>query len=71
MAHAAHSNASTSAPRPNVAAARGCHECREWGTIVTPEGGHKLCPACQPNDSSSRASPLKAPASPPRFRRVR
>lgn len=47
MAHEAHPKASTTEPRVNIALARGCHECGEWGTRVTPQGRHELCPACQ------------------------
>ncbi|MCP3822213.1 hypothetical protein NLX86_30225 [Streptomyces sp. A3M-1-3] len=46
-AHEARPNAPTPALRANVALARGCHECGEWGTKVTPEGRDELCPACQ------------------------
>jgi hypothetical protein len=35
------------APRPNVGLARSCEECLGWGTVVTDEGRHELCPACQ------------------------
>lgn len=27
--------------------ARDCEACHEWGTVVTPEGRHELCPTCQ------------------------
>ncbi|WP_371501853.1 hypothetical protein OG871_33135 [Kitasatospora sp. NBC_00374] len=43
----AHPYAPARAPRANVVAARGCQECRAWGTVVTIEGRLELCPACQ------------------------
>ena len=35
------------APHPDMSLARGCAACHEWGTVVTPEGRHELCPTCQ------------------------
>lgn len=59
MAHGAHPNAPVPAPRAVITLARDCRECRAWGTVVTPEGHHELCPACQYPD---RTSPTAAPA---------
>lgn len=43
--------ADTGSQQPNPHAdpvrARGCEECREWGSVVNDEGGHELCPNCQ------------------------
>ncbi|MDX3234188.1 hypothetical protein PV392_00510 [Streptomyces sp. ME03-5709C] len=34
-------------PRANVDLARGCGTCFGWGTVVTDQGRHELCPDCQ------------------------
>ncbi|MEV5009870.1 hypothetical protein, partial [Streptomyces sp. NPDC055692] len=34
-------------PHADPVRARGCEECREWGSVVNDEGGHELCPNCQ------------------------
>ncbi|MET9879398.1 hypothetical protein ABZZ36_32945 [Actinacidiphila glaucinigra] len=34
-------------PRANVELARECRPCLGWGTVVTDEGRHELCPDCQ------------------------
>ncbi|MGP3982936.1 hypothetical protein [Streptomyces sp. KR80] len=47
MAHGAHPDAPTPAPRANIVLARDCHECRGWGTVITVQGRHELCPYCQ------------------------
>ncbi|WP_371501747.1 hypothetical protein OG871_32760 [Kitasatospora sp. NBC_00374] len=46
-AHGAHPFAPVPAPRANVTLARNCRECRSWGTVITEQGRHELCPACQ------------------------
>lgn len=46
MVHGA-DHASSTAPRADLARAAGCEVCRGWGTVVTDEGRHELCPACQ------------------------
>jgi hypothetical protein len=46
MAHAAHA-APRPLPRANPVLARGCEMCLGWGTVITDEGQHELCPACQ------------------------
>lgn len=57
MTHGAHPN--TPAPRANIDQARDCADCRSWGTVITPDGRHELCPACQLPDTeySSIAGP--------------
>jgi hypothetical protein len=35
------------APRANLVSARGCEVCRGWGTVITSEGLHEPCAACQ------------------------
>lgn len=47
MAHRA-TAAREPAPRPDLALARDCEVCGGWGTVVTAQGRHLLCPACQP-----------------------
>ncbi|WKX15867.1 hypothetical protein [Streptomyces sp. NL15-2K] len=34
-------------PNPDLCLAQDCGHCHEWGTVVTPDGHHELCPACQ------------------------
>ncbi|MGW7825111.1 hypothetical protein ACWGLF_45665 [Streptomyces puniciscabiei] len=34
-------------PRADLARAAGCEACRGWGTVVTDEGRHEMCPDCQ------------------------
>ncbi|MFD6174798.1 hypothetical protein [Streptomyces coeruleorubidus] len=34
-------------PRPDLTLAHDCKLCHEWGTVVTPDRHHELCPACQ------------------------
>lgn len=34
-------------PHPDLSLAQDCGQCNEWGTVVTPDGHHELCPACQ------------------------
>lgn len=46
MHHGAHP-APAPAPRADVALARGCTECRGWGSVITDSGRHELCSACQ------------------------
>ncbi|OUD01237.1 hypothetical protein CA983_21305 [Streptomyces swartbergensis] len=47
MAHIPAPHSGSPTPRPDVALARGCERCNGWGTVVTPEGRHELCAACQ------------------------
>lgn len=49
MAHGAshHAPPSHPGPRADTARARDCSECNGWGTVVTEEGRHELCAACQ------------------------
>ncbi|MFB7510121.1 hypothetical protein [Streptomyces broussonetiae] len=35
-------------PRPDLDLARECEVCLGWGTVVTRDGDHELCHACQP-----------------------
>ncbi|MCX4825225.1 hypothetical protein OG883_36285 [Streptomyces sp. NBC_01142] len=48
MTTGAHPNAP--APRANIFLARGCDECRGWGSVVN-DGRYEICPACQPLSS--------------------
>lgn len=34
-------------PRPDLSLAQDCLHCNGWGTVVSPDGHHELCPACQ------------------------
>ncbi|MFJ5033462.1 hypothetical protein ACIQB5_36555 [Streptomyces sp. NPDC088560] len=34
-------------PRPNLGLARECEVCLGWGTVVSRDGEHELCHACQ------------------------
>ncbi|PZT70432.1 hypothetical protein DN402_09325 [Streptomyces sp. SW4] len=54
MAHGDH--ASSTAPRADLARAAGCEVCRGWGTVVTDEGRHELCPACQSAGPSAKSA---------------
>jgi hypothetical protein len=36
------------APHADPGLARDCDECRGWGTVITTQGHHELCPVCQP-----------------------
>ncbi|WEO99371.1 hypothetical protein A6P39_038015 [Streptomyces sp. FXJ1.172] len=47
MAHGAHLSPLLP-PRPDLALARDCEVCLGWGTVVTRDGDHELCHACQP-----------------------
>lgn len=47
MAHTARPDSRSPAPRPDLALAQDCEQCNGWGTVVTPENRHELCPACQ------------------------
>jgi hypothetical protein len=55
MAHRA-TAAHEPAPRADLALARDCEVCGGWGTVVTAQGRHSLCPACQtPSNSTPSA----------------
>ncbi|WP_251096613.1 hypothetical protein [Streptomyces sp. Caat 7-52] len=34
-------------PRANAASAAGCEVCNGWGSVITFQGRHELCQACQ------------------------
>ncbi|MET9072559.1 hypothetical protein ABZX95_10300 [Streptomyces sp. NPDC004232] len=34
-------------PRPDLGLARDCEVCLGWGTVVSRDGEHELCHACQ------------------------
>ncbi|GAA3810128.1 hypothetical protein [Streptomyces chiangmaiensis] len=36
------------APRADTALAVDCAMCNGWGSVVTSQGQHELCPSCQP-----------------------
>ncbi|MBL1082565.1 hypothetical protein JK359_11320 [Streptomyces actinomycinicus] len=45
-------------PHPDLGLARDCELCLGWGTVVTRDGDHELCRACQPDghgDSTAAA----------------
>ncbi|MFF5854604.1 hypothetical protein ACFY8B_03030 [Streptomyces sp. NPDC012751] len=47
-------------PRPDLGLARDCESCLGWGTVVTRDGEHELCHACQPGfggDGEGSATP--------------
>ena len=64
MHHGAHP---APAPRADIALARGCAECRGWGSVITETGHHELCPACQSgsDDSAPTDEEPSAPARTP------
>lgn len=35
-------------PRANAALAADCDHCNGWGSVITRQGRHELCPVCQP-----------------------
>ncbi|MFJ9930182.1 MULTISPECIES: hypothetical protein [Streptomyces] len=39
-------------PRPDLELARDCERCLGWGTVVTRDGEHELCPGCQPDTAA-------------------
>ncbi|MYX33398.1 MULTISPECIES: hypothetical protein [unclassified Streptomyces] len=47
-------------PRADVELARECRPCLGWGTVVTDEGRHELCPDCQ-DDRIDRIDRITAP----------
>ena len=49
MAHTARPGPGTPVARPDLVLAQDCNKCIGWGSVVTPEGRHELCPACQPH----------------------
>lgn len=62
MAHGAHPDSRATFPRADIALARDCEECRGWGTVITTEGHHELCPACQ--HPTNPPTPPQRPAPP-------
>lgn len=40
-------SASRPVPQADPVLARGCDVCRGWGTVITTQGHHELCPQCQ------------------------
>ncbi|MBZ9643422.1 hypothetical protein [Streptomyces sp. PSKA30] len=46
MAHGA-DHAASIVPRADLARAAGGEVCRGWGTVITDDWRHELCPACQ------------------------
>ncbi|WP_369243619.1 hypothetical protein [Streptomyces sp. R41] len=54
MAHGADPAPST-VPRADLAWAAGCEVCRGWGTVVTDDWRHELCPACQTSGRSAES----------------
>jgi hypothetical protein len=60
MAHTARAGSRGPAPRPDLALAPDCPECYGWGTVVTPENRHELCPACQ-HPTIAPSPPLTSP----------
>jgi hypothetical protein len=49
--------ASRPVPRADPVLARGCTVCRGWGSVITDQGHHELCPECQSGtDDDDRAA---------------
>jgi hypothetical protein len=40
-------SASRPSPHADPVRARGCDVCRGWGSVITDQGHHELCPQCQ------------------------
>lgn len=40
-------SASRPVPQADPVLARGCDACLGWGTVITAQGHHELCPQCQ------------------------
>jgi hypothetical protein len=61
MAHGADCAPSAQRPAPSagrradLARAVGCEVCQGWGTVVTDEGRHELCRACQTGGRSAES----------------
>ncbi|MFD6171132.1 hypothetical protein [Streptomyces coeruleorubidus] len=47
MAHKTPAIPPAPSPRPDLTLAQDCKLCHEWGTVVTLDCHHELCPACQ------------------------
>ncbi|MFF8991457.1 hypothetical protein ACF09H_16225 [Streptomyces sp. NPDC014983] len=45
-------------PHPDLSRARDCERCLGWGTVVTRDGEHELCPGCQRDPGAARG-PLR------------
>ncbi|CAK7283344.1 hypothetical protein [Streptomyces misionensis] len=43
-------------PHPDLDLARDCERCLGWGTVVTRDGEHELCPGCQPPTAAEEDS---------------
>ncbi|MFJ8791961.1 hypothetical protein [Streptomyces sp. NPDC102462] len=56
MAHGAH-HSPFLPPHPDLSLARNCEHCLGWGTVVTFDGRHELCPTCQPDPGDDEAVP--------------
>ncbi|MEU2439627.1 hypothetical protein ACFY9A_07550 [Streptomyces rubradiris] len=54
MAHGAH-RSPLLPPHPDLTLARDCEQCLGWGTVVTRDGRHELCHACQPGPAEAAA----------------
>ncbi|CAL9323658.1 hypothetical protein [Streptomyces sp. SudanB182_2057] len=52
MAHGAH-RSPLLPPHPDLTLARDCEQCLGWGTVVTGDGHHELCRACQPGPAEA------------------
>ncbi|MEW2288681.1 hypothetical protein [Streptomyces sp. NPDC047841] len=55
MAHGAHRDPLLP-PHPDLTLARDCEQCLGWGTVVTRDGTHELCHACQPDSSGDQGA---------------
>ncbi|WP_369368318.1 hypothetical protein AB5L52_41535 [Streptomyces sp. CG4] len=60
MAHGAH-RSPLLPPRPNLGLARECEVCLGWGTVVTRDGEHELCHACQTAADDDEGTALADP----------
>lgn len=59
MAHGAH-RSPLLPPRPDPALARDCDQCLGWGTVVTRDGKHELCQACQPGPGQGKGGAARS-----------
>ncbi|MFD8079830.1 hypothetical protein ACFV3E_45410 [Streptomyces sp. NPDC059718] len=41
-------DAASHAPHADPILARDCANCLGWGTVITTQDSHELCPHCQP-----------------------
>jgi hypothetical protein len=49
-------SASRSVPQADPVLARDCDVCRGWGTVITTQGHHEVCPQCQTGTETERSA---------------